>query len=720
LAENLPLTGLKGIIQHWKDDLSAAVSVSLVALPLGLGIAVASGAPPMAGLLPSIIGGIITTLIRGSHVAINGPTASLIVVVLNGVVALGDEDGSGFPYVLAAIVVAGAIQMLLGLFKLGKLGDMFPASVINGMLATIGIIIIIKQFHVALGVEEDAPSILKSIMEMPNSMLNLHPLVTIISILSLLILIFHPKLHLRYIKNIPAPLLVLVVSIPLVFLFNGVFDADTMVMGREAVISQEYLITIPDNIRDAVMLPDFSKVTHPVFWLTVVSILLIASIETLISTKAVDKLDHYKRRTNLNKDLFAVGLSTTISGLLGGLPIITVIVRSSVNINHNAKTRWSNFYHGILLLAYVMIFPSLINNIPQACLAAILLYSGYKLASPKVFRSIALKGWEQMVIMIVTLLASLAIDLLWGVFIGIIVTLVIHWLKSDLNLSTFIRHMVHTEIHVNEESKRVMHVEIKGIANFAILLRLINSFKQLGNGERYVVNFSRTKLVDSTVLDFIHEHREKYFTNKDFEFVGLDAHKTSSSHPLALHVLERPMQKRLSGRQNDLYHFGKHKGYRFNPQINWEIEHFKKFSCFEFHIIEFHRNRMCGTFRDNVQWEISDVTLTDGILMAREEHHITVMVLTFEIPVIEFSITKDNIRQIKNIVRKSETEKPNEDNKDDLGHLLAHNASYYIEGKENQVLIYRKERLLSTKEVIKMHDFAFKFCETMPKGAINP
>ena len=356
----------------------------------------------------------------------------------------------------------------------------------------------------------------------------------------------------------------------------------------------------------------------------------------------------------------------------------------------------------------------MIREIPQASLAAILVYTGYKLASPKVFHAAWLKGWEQLLIMVTTLIASLALDLLWGIMIGILSTLLIHWFRSGLSFQTFIKHLFNTEINVLEESKDVVHVDIKGIANFAIMLRLINSLKLLKEDKHFVVNFSRTKLVDSTVMDFIHDHRERYFTKSDFEFVGLDVHKTSSPHPLALHVLERPMQKRMTTRQNAILHFGNENNYRFKPEINWEVAHFEDFQFFDSHFLEFQRNRLMGTFDNGINWMISDINYNDGILMAREEHHISAMVLNLKDDISDFCITKENIRQLKAMVKGKENH--TSDELDPMSKLLIDNASYYVEGVGNQILIYRKTRLLSTREIVDMHDFAKALFPTLPKA----
>lgn len=721
MKELLPHTGFRGVVHHWKDDLSAAISVALVALPLALGISLASGAPPMSGVLASIIGGIVTTIFRGSHVAINGPAAGLIVVVLGGVESLADESGSGFKYVLAAIVVSGAIQMLMGLLKMGKLGDMFPSSVINGMLATIGVIIFAKQFHVALGTTMGKGSALNAVLEIPHSILNLNPWITGISILSMIVLALHGKIKQKFLHSIPAPLQVMVVAVVAVFLINLLSSPDNEILGEPLYISEAYLISIPAELMDNIIFPDFSKMWTGPFWLVVISITLVASIETLISTKAVDKLDHYKRRTNLNKDLFAVGLSTTVSGLLGGLPIITVIVRSSVNVNHNAKTRWSNFYHGIILLVLVVLAPWLIREIPQAALATILVFTGFKLASPRVFRDTLLKGWEQFLIFLITLVSALAFDLLWGIIIGIAATLLIHWFRSGLHYRTFLKHLVHAEINVVEESKEIVHVDIKGIANFAILLKLINKLKDLGNEKNFIVNFSRTKLIDSTVLEFIHEHKEKYFTKTHFEFVGLDVHETSSSHPLSLHVLERPMQRRMTTRQNEISHYASASNLEFKPGIDWNIHYFEGFNLFEFHLLEYQRNRLRGDFNNGIKWQISDLTYNDGVFIAAEHDHITLMILILERDLPAFDLKKEDIRKLKSFVRNKNAPDKLPKGFQELAGFLNENASYYIEGLGNRIIIYRKNRLLSPREIIGLYEYVRELVNYIPDtiGKIN-
>ncbi|MCK5443437.1 MAG: SulP family inorganic anion transporter, partial [Maribacter sp.] len=399
--------GIKGIKENWRNDLSAALSVSLVALPLALGIAVASEVAPMAGVLSAIIGGVVTTFFRGGHLAINGPAAGLIAVILGGLVAL---DGN-INYVLAAIVVSGAIQVILGFLKMGRFAKLLPSSVLHGILAAIGVIIFAKQAHYALGTTSNADNTIGTLLDIFYKLPEANPFVFLVALIGILTLVFYKKINYKFIQIIPAPMWVLLLSLPVVFGFDFFNEHTISILGNAYSIGPELLIDIPDNPLDSIMHPDFGMMGTTAFWLTVLSITMIASVETLASARAVDKLDPYKRTTNLNKDLVGVGLSTMVSGALGGLPIITVIVRSTVNVNSNARTRWSNFYHGIFLILFVLILAPVLRSVPLAALAAILVYTGFKLASPLVFKQAYDQGVEQLLFLCSTLIITLFTNL---------------------------------------------------------------------------------------------------------------------------------------------------------------------------------------------------------------------------------------------------------------------------------------------------------------------
>jgi len=376
-----PAEGFKGLLQNWHFDLLAALSVVLVALPLGLGVAVASNVDPMAGLISAIVGGLVSTLYRGGHLGISGPAAGLIVVVLSTVEAFEGQ----YQHALGVFCVAGILQMLFGLFKLGKFGDFFPSSVINGMLAAIGIIIIAKQIHIALGIESTAiPKYsFDALLAIPNSLLNMNLIVGMIAFICLLTLFLHPKIKLKLVKRIPAPMWTLIFTVPIVFIFQLHESHQAFFLGTEIFLGPHLLIQIPSTLIEGLVFPSFEKINEPIFWGLAITIALIASIETLLISKAIDQLDPYQRQTDLNKDLIGLGLASTVAASIGGLPIITVIARSSVNIQNGARTKWANFFHSLILLVFVLFFEEALQSIPLAALAAILVHTGYKLASPQ-------------------------------------------------------------------------------------------------------------------------------------------------------------------------------------------------------------------------------------------------------------------------------------------------------------------------------------------------
>ena len=344
VKEITPKSGIKGLTENWKSDLQAAVSVALIALPLSMGIALAAGAPPMAGILSAIVGGVVTTLYRGGHISINGPAKGVIAVILAGLVTMDDGTGQSFNYVLAAIVVSGGLQALLGILKLGRYADIFHSSVIHGILAAIGLIIFAKQIHVAMDTHSESYSIVQNLIDAVKMLPQANPFVVVISLVGLAMTLFHSKIKLKLFQLLPAPMWVILLSIPFVYSFNFFSEHSQSFLGKVYQLGPHLLLDMPTNILDSIMFPNFGMIGTPEFWVTTISILLISSIESLAIAKAVDKIDPYKRKTDLNKDLTGIGLSTMVAGFIGGLPIIAVIIRSTVNIQNGAKTKWSNMY----------------------------------------------------------------------------------------------------------------------------------------------------------------------------------------------------------------------------------------------------------------------------------------------------------------------------------------------------------------------------------------
>ena len=528
-----PLTGIPGLIQNWKTDLISGFLVFLIALPLCLGIAMASGFPPMAGIISAIIGGVVVSRISGSYVTINGPAAGLIVVILDSVQELGKGDAmAGYKYTLAAIVIASLIQTAMGLLKAGRLSAFFPSGVVHGMLAAIGIIIMGKQIHVMLGVKPDAGSLIETIAAIPSSIIHLNPDIALIGGAGLLILVLWNITNNHYLKMIPAPIVVVILGI----ILGQYFDLDhEHIVYNDIALGPKFLVAIPDNFMAGFYFPDFSKAGETAFWVQVITICLVGSLESLLSAAAVDKLDPYKRYSDLNKDLTAVGVGNTLSGLVGGLPMIAEIVRSSANIDNNAKTGWANFFHGLFLLLFVGLVPGLIHEIPLASLAALLVFTGYRLAAPHTFIKTLAIGYEQLLIFVITIIGVLATDLLIGVAIGMTTELLIHVIRS-LNWNDAFR--LYYRIEQTDEDTYTIH--INGAAFFANYLGLKSGLARLPDGKKLIFDFSSASSVDHTVMEFIHDYSEDYerrggsCTNQ-----GLHHHSATSDHHLAARTLKR-------------------------------------------------------------------------------------------------------------------------------------------------------------------------------------
>ena len=358
-AGQVPKDWIPGLFENARFDIPAGFILFVIALPLSLGIAIASGAPPVAGLITAVIGGVLGALISGSHVTINGAAAGLIAVVYGAVNGLGLDPSTGdvdlmrgFRAALAVGVVCGVIQIGMGLLKLGKLTNIFPLNVVHGMLAGIGVIIMAKQIHLALGVDVSG-GMITTIAAIPSSFANMVPSVAAIGGISLLLMVLWPRLG-SISKVVPAPLVVVVVAI---------------VLGQVLSVPETFLVSVPLNIADAYLSPDWSQVATPLFWKFVITYVFVASLESLLTAAAMDKMDPWKRRSDMNRELVGKGAANALSSMVGGLPMIAEVVRSSANIMNGARTRWANFFHGVFLAAAVVVLPQVLNMIPLAALA---------------------------------------------------------------------------------------------------------------------------------------------------------------------------------------------------------------------------------------------------------------------------------------------------------------------------------------------------------------
>ena len=643
--EFTPKTGLKGLIENWQGDAIAAISVALIALPLSLGIALAAGAPAMAGILSAIVGGVVTTLYRGGHVSVNGPAKGVIAVILFGITVMDDGSGQAFNYVLAAIVVSGAIQAVLGVLKLGRLADIFHSSVIHGLLAAIGIIIFAKQIHVALGTHSESPSIIQNLVDAVLFLPEANPFVVVVSFVGLLLSLFHSKISFRVFQFFPAPIWVIVLSIPFVYLFNF-FEPHTLeFFGNAYSVGPHLLLDIPDNFADSIMHPNFAKINTVEFWTTVISILIITSIESLAIAKAVDKIDPYKRKTDLNKDLTGIGLSTMAAGFVGGLPIIAVIIRSTVNIHNGAKTKWSNLYQGLFLLLLIVVLSPIMKQVPLCAFAILLVYTGFKLASPAVFKQVYNQGPEQLIFFVFTMVLTLYTNLLIGLLGGLLLVMASHMLLAKEPIGQFFKLIYSGGSRVEENPDGSYDLKIKGIANFLGILKVDTLVKTIPSGVNVNIDLSETRLVGMTYMEYLVDYlRVQKDSGGNVVIKGLDTHVSYSTHNRALKISLNNAAPKLSPRQLRLQTLANERDFLFNNQVEWDTSYLKKFHFFEIRPIERKSNTLKGRFDEiNMSWEISDVTFNEGDAFSAETFNTTLMVLKINKPIPVFAMEKEGL-----------------------------------------------------------------------------
>lgn len=518
------------MFKHIKSDAVSGFLVFLIALPLCLGIAKASGFPPIAGIYTAVIGGLLVTFLTNSQLTIKGPAAGLIVIALGAVEELGQGNSTlGYQLTLAVVVVSGVFQVLLGLIKSGKLGDFFPSTVIHGMLAAIGVIIMSKQIHIAMGVVPVSKTPLDLIAEIPISFLKMNPEVALIGLVSILILFLHPFVKNKVVKRIPAPLLVLVVAIPLGFYFDLNHEHDYELGSLSYHMNPEQLlVALPDQFFSGITTPDFSQITSLISIKYIVMFALVGSIESILSAKAIDTLDPEFRKSNLNQDLVAVGVGNTVVGLIGGIPMISEIVRSSANINNGGKTKMSNFFHGLFLFLFVLLAAPLIQTIPNAALSAMLVYIGFKLASPAEFKKVKNLGYDQLLLFVVTIVVTILTDLLIGVGVGILLKIILH-LTQGVSLKDLVGFRWASVQRDGQEQ-----FLLKGATTFMNYLKFKSFIEDKPKDSVLTFDFGNVKLADHTFMENLH-HLQNDFVQAGgkLNVVGFEHHHFQSKHPLS-------------------------------------------------------------------------------------------------------------------------------------------------------------------------------------------
>lgn len=539
----IPADGLAGLKQNLSKDALSGFLVFLLALPLSLGIAKASDFPAIFGLVTAIIGGVVVSFFAGSRLTIKGPAAGLIAICGGAIAAFGGGD-IGWHLALGAIVVAGIVQILFGVFKLGKLADFFPGAAIHGMLAAIGIIIISKQIHSILGID---PKLLKGkeplelLAMIPESIMHENAHIAEIGIACLLILIGMSFVKHQKLKKIPAPLIVLIVAIPLGFVLNiktegAISNFSLVKIGSIFESFTSGFVMKGDFISRGILNADFNALSTNIgdFIMYVILFALIGSLESLLTAKAIDHLDPFKRKSDFNKDLIAVGIGNTFSGLLGGLPMISEVARSSANVSNGARTRWANFFHGLFLLLAVLVAVPVIEMIPNAALAAMLTFVGFRLAHPKEFIHMWHIGKEQFMVFTTTVIVTLATDLLVGVGTGIVLEIIINVINGaslgDLFKSS-------TKITKNKEEDYT--IEVNSGLMFSNILGFKKAIAAIPQGKNVTVDVSKAKIVDHTSIITLNGLVEDYKDNEGkMKVVGFENHRQLSHAPTSTRILK--------------------------------------------------------------------------------------------------------------------------------------------------------------------------------------
>ncbi len=513
---------MNNFFKEWKSDFPAGLIVFLVAIPLCLGIALASGAPLFSGLIAGMVGGLVISLLSDSALGVSGPAAGLVAIVI---VAIQDL---GFESFLLAVSIAGLIQLALGFARAGIIGYYFPSSVIKGMLAAIGLIIILKQIPHALGYDKDYEGDLafrqedgyNTFSEIIHAMDFITPGAIVITLVCLAILILWERPFMKKVKAfsiIQGPLVAVIVGIVLNLVFKNF---------PNLLLEPEHIVAIPvasdfTSFVNQFTLPDFSAISNMQVYTVALTLAIVASIESLLCAEATDKLDPYKRTTNLNTELKAQGVGNLISGLIGGLPVTQVIVRSSTNIQSGGKTRAAAFFHGVLLLLCVALIPNILNLIPLASLAAILFMVGYKLAKPSKFKEMFQLGWTQFAPFVITIIAILLTDLLIGIGIGVVAA-VFFILKNNYQNS----YWLHSEETTDGSKLKLVLSEDVSFLNKGSILKTL---KAIPPKSSVIIDATDSVHIDQDVLDILEDFRTKAaFKEIELEVRGIGEAKEVS------------------------------------------------------------------------------------------------------------------------------------------------------------------------------------------------
>jgi len=720
----------KSFFTSLPQNIFSGFVVSLIALPLGLGLAIASEAPPISGIIAAVVGGTVVAIFGGSNLTIAGPGNGLVIVLFGAITTLGGGDlYQGYLYTLAAIIISGIFLFLFGVFRMGILSNFFPSSALQGMLAAIGLGILSKQFFIMLGLENIEGNTIALLLKIPYGISLLYQnfssnfLPATIGLLALFFMFFHSKISNRFFHLIPAPMWIVLLAVLLSYYYE-------FVLRVEYPISESFLIKLPENVFLNFPQPNFSKIFSYNFIMIVFSITLISSIESLLSIKSVDKLDPKKIKSNINKDLKALGIATVISGFLGGLNVVTVIARSSVNVNNGGTNRSANFFHGIFLLAFIVLFQEQIQRIALPALAAILVFTGYKLATPGNILKINKIGKEQTLIYFVTLLATLLTNLIIGIAIGVFTTMLIHFLVNK-SVFLFSRNWLKPNVLMFKESEsESYYVSVKHFCNFLNFYKLKKKLDQLPQDKNAVIDFSLCDFVDHTVMEEINDYGRSFERKGgSFEVIGLDIHFSETQHPFAIRKAQPQenffnVSKALTRRQKGLESFAQSLNWEYLPEITTtQIRELESFMFFKTKVIDYKYNQIRNESKEIV---VFDLSFSEGAFIAKDDMKASFLLLKFKQKLPVFVLDKDFF--LSGIYREQKWQEIQLKNNPDfskhfflqaedkkqvitlfdseLTFFFESQPFFHVESNGRKILIKQKNRISTTQEIKRMVAFA--------------
>lgn len=724
-----PRDGWAGF-RHWKSDLIAALFVFMMSLPLSLSVAFAGQLPVTAGILSSIIGGLLVTILSGSHLSIKTPPIALAPILILIIQVLGGGYASvGYAYIFAIIILAGSLQMLLGLFRLGNWLNTIPEAVIYGILVMLGTSLMVHLMHFLTGVEPSSTNILGKIFEFPENLIfrsKNEPLV--IGTVSLGILFFSEQIRYRYATILPAPMVVILLGVLLGFYF----DLD----GR---LGGQYLVQLPDQLHIYFGVADFSKILT---WRSIEFILimtLIGSLETILNNRAIDSIDFYRRKSRVNRQLVAIGAGNILCGLIGGTPIAASLTDSTINVNVGAKTRWSSLFHALYYALFILLFYRFLAYIPLASLAAIAMYKAYSLVSPKLWKDIWQIGWDQFTVFIATFLGALSAGYLVGITIGYLSSLVVYILLGA-DLKSLFRAKVKIVNYKNHRSK----VMVRSVALASNYLHLKRQIASIPKGNQIYLDFTKSKVIDHSFMELVYQHPANYNVEENsLELQGLEEHYRIAQHPLATRLSPHRKRKRrfrgdntiLNERQLDVLAVASVNNTKLRHNLTYDGNRLQGFSFAIGYDIKYRENKFSKNFQSihfekPTKIDFSDVFLTRGTRMSEQNHTMSVLLISnIQVYIPAFTLTHESLlaKVLQTVgyedidfaeypsfsnyyllkgIRESEIRKFFTQ---ELIEFLENNQEFSLESNENKILIRKQMSLMSHHEIEDCIRFAEQF-----------